>query len=45
MNPTKVEEILSVCEAGFVLPQKSTYFQPKLATGLVMYGLEGPAPK
>ena len=45
MNATKVEEILSVCEAGFVLPQKSTYFQPKLATGLVMYGLDGPAPK
>ena len=44
MNPTKVEEVLSVCEAGFVLPQKSTYFQPKLATGLVMYGLDGPAP-
>jgi uncharacterized protein (DUF1015 family) len=45
MNPTKVEEVLAVCEAGFVLPQKSTYFHPKLATGLVMYGLGGPAPR
>ncbi|HVV49084.1 MAG TPA: DUF1015 domain-containing protein [Polyangia bacterium] len=45
MNATKIEEVLAVCEAGFVLPQKSTYFQPKLATGLVMYGLDGPAPK
>lgn len=45
MNPTKVEDILAVCEAGFVLPQKSTYFHPKLATGLVMYGLDGPAPR
>jgi uncharacterized protein (DUF1015 family) len=45
MNATKVEEVLAACEAGFVLPQKSTYFQPKLATGLVMYGLDGPAPK
>ena len=36
MNPTKVEQVLAACEAGFVLPQKSTYFQPKLATGLVM---------
>lgn len=44
MNPTKVEEVLTACEAGFVLPQKSTYFQPKLATGLVMYSLDGPAP-
>jgi uncharacterized protein (DUF1015 family) len=45
MNATKVEEVLAACEAGFVLPQKSTYFQPKLATGLLMYGLDGPAPK
>ncbi|HLK93903.1 MAG TPA: DUF1015 domain-containing protein [Polyangia bacterium] len=45
MNATKVEEVLAACEAGFVLRQKSTYFQPKLATGLVMYGLDGPAPK
>jgi uncharacterized protein (DUF1015 family) len=33
---TKVNQVLDACEAGFVLPQKSTYFQPKLATGLVM---------
>jgi uncharacterized protein (DUF1015 family) len=37
--------VLAVCEAGFVLPQKSTFFQPKLATGLLMYGLDGPAPR
>jgi uncharacterized protein (DUF1015 family) len=36
MNATKVEQVLDACEAGFVLPQKSTYFEPKLATGLVM---------
>jgi uncharacterized protein (DUF1015 family) len=36
MNATKVDEVLTACEAGFVLPQKSTYFEPKLATGLVM---------
>ena len=36
MNPTQVDQVLQACEAGFVLPQKSTYFQPKLATGLVM---------
>jgi uncharacterized protein (DUF1015 family) len=36
MNPTRIEDVLQACEAGFVLPQKSTYFQPKLATGLVM---------
>ena len=40
MNPTQVIEVLEACEAGFVLPQKSTYFQPKLATGLVMSHIE-----
>jgi uncharacterized protein (DUF1015 family) len=45
MNPTKVEQVLAACEAGFVLPQKSTYFLPKLATGLVMYRLDGAAPR
>jgi uncharacterized protein (DUF1015 family) len=39
MNATRVQQVLAACEAGFVLPQKSTYFQPKLATGLVMYPL------
>ena len=45
MNPTKVEQVLAACEAGSVLPQKSTYFLPKLATGLVMYRLDGAAPR
>ena len=40
MNATQVEQVLQACEAGFVLPQKSTYFQPKLATGLVMYRID-----
>jgi uncharacterized protein (DUF1015 family) len=40
MNATKVDQVLDACEAGFVLPQKSTYFQPKLATGLVMARIE-----
>ncbi len=43
MNATPVDQVLSACEAGFVLPQKSTYFQPKLGTGLVMHRIGGPA--
>jgi uncharacterized protein (DUF1015 family) len=39
MNATKTYQVLDACEAGFVLPQKSTFFQPKLATGLVMQKL------
>ena len=34
MNPTPVDVVRRVCESGEVMPQKSTYFYPKLATGL-----------
>ncbi|HIZ83971.1 MAG TPA: DUF1015 domain-containing protein [Firmicutes bacterium] len=36
LNPTRVEEISAVAAAGEKMPQKSTYFYPKLITGLVM---------
>ncbi|MDO8735793.1 MAG: DUF1015 domain-containing protein [Thermoleophilia bacterium] len=35
VNPTSMEEIKSVAEAGEKMPQKSTYFYPKPVTGLV----------
>lgn len=37
---TKVEEIAAVAAAGEKMPQKSTYFYPKLITGLVMNRLD-----
>jgi len=36
MNPTKVHEVRDVADAGEVMPQKSTFFYPKLASGLVL---------
>ncbi|MBQ2676186.1 MAG: DUF1015 domain-containing protein [Clostridia bacterium] len=36
LNPTRVSEIRDVAGAGEKMPQKSTYFYPKLITGLVM---------
>lgn len=36
MNATRIEEIRSVAKAGYTMPQKSTYFYPKLLSGLVM---------
>jgi uncharacterized protein (DUF1015 family) len=36
LNPTKVEQLQAVADAGEVMPQKSTYFFPKLASGLVL---------
>ena len=40
LNPTRVEEIGQVAQNGEKMPQKSTYFYPKLITGLVMNSLE-----
>ena len=36
MNPTPVEQVLDVATAGSTMPQKSTYFYPKMATGFVL---------
>ena len=40
MNPTRVEQVMAVAEAGEVMPQKSTYFYPKIASGLVLNPLD-----
>ncbi len=40
LNATPVEHVLAVADAGGRMPQKSTYFYPKLPTGLVMNALE-----
>lgn len=36
MNPTPVEQVLEVAMEGKTMPQKSTYFYPKMATGFVL---------
>ena len=36
MHPTAIEELLSVADAGQVMPPKSTWFEPKLASGLLV---------
>jgi uncharacterized protein (DUF1015 family) len=41
VNPPSMETVRAVCLAGEVMPEKSTYFFPKLADGLVM-DLVGP---
>lgn len=40
LNPTRVQEIGAVAAAGEKMPQKSTYFYPKLITGLVFNKLD-----
>jgi len=41
LNPTKVEQVFAVADAGGVMPPKSTYFVPKVASGLVIKAAEG----
>ncbi len=36
MNPPKISQIRAVAEAGEKMPQKSTYFYPKMYTGLTI---------
>lgn len=40
MNPPKIEHIEAVADAGERMPQKSTYFYPKVFTGLTIYKLD-----
>ena len=35
MNPTRIEQVIETARGGDRLPQKSTYFYPKVLTGLV----------
>jgi uncharacterized protein (DUF1015 family) len=40
MRPTPVEQVREVAEAGRAMPPKSTYFYPKVPTGLVFNPLD-----
>lgn len=40
MNGTPVAQVREVAEAGEVMPQKSTFFYPKVLTGLCIHTLE-----
>lgn len=37
MNPTRVEQVKKVADAKLIMPHKSTYFYPKIMTGLLFY--------
>jgi len=40
LPPTGIEALRAVALAGLTMPEKSTYFHPKLLTGLVIYPLD-----
>ncbi len=39
LHPTRMAELMAVADAGEVMPPKSTWFEPKLADGLVSHEL------
>jgi uncharacterized protein (DUF1015 family) len=41
MFPTSLEELMSVSDAGQIMPPKSTWFEPKLRSGLLVRVYEG----
>jgi uncharacterized protein (DUF1015 family) len=40
LYPTTVEQLMAVSDAGAVMPPKSTWFEPKLRSGLFVHSLE-----
>jgi uncharacterized protein (DUF1015 family) len=40
MNATKIDQLKAIADAGEHMPQKSTYFLPKMLSGLVMYKMQ-----
>ncbi|MCI5145831.1 MAG: DUF1015 domain-containing protein, partial [Candidatus Electrothrix sp. AR3] len=40
LNPTKVDQVLKVAESDNIMPHKSTYFYPKILTGLLLNKLD-----
>ncbi len=36
LHPTSIDQLLAVADAGQVMPPKSTWFEPKLRSGLIV---------
>ncbi|HSN32586.1 MAG TPA: hypothetical protein VLU41_07875, partial [Ideonella sp.] len=37
LYPTRVEQLIAVSDAGLLMPPKSTWFEPKLRSGLFVH--------
>ena len=40
MYPTSIDQLMAVSDAGQIMPPKSTWFEPKLRSGLLVHSLE-----
>ena len=39
MYPTTMEDLMNIADAGAIMPPKSTWFEPKLRSGLFVHKL------
>ena len=40
LRPTRIDDVWAVASRGDVMPQKSTFFYPKLTSGLLLHPLD-----
>jgi uncharacterized protein (DUF1015 family) len=40
LHPTSIEELMTIADSGKIMPPKSTWFEPKLKSGLVVHLLD-----
>ena len=40
LYPTSIDELIAVADAGEVMPPKSTWFEPKFLSGLIIHQLD-----
>jgi uncharacterized protein (DUF1015 family) len=40
MYPTSIDQLIAISDAGAIMPPKSTWFEPKLRSGLLVHTLE-----
>jgi uncharacterized protein (DUF1015 family) len=40
MQPVPIETVLAIADAGGVMPPKSTWFEPKLLSGLLVHTID-----
>jgi uncharacterized protein (DUF1015 family) len=41
MYPTTLDQLMDIADAGQIMPPKSTWFEPKLRSGLFIHTFEG----
>jgi len=40
LHPTSIDEVMEIADQGLIMPPKSTWFEPKLRSGLFIHSLE-----